>query len=146
MYEELSKCANFTWFLPKNYQTLEFLYLPEKLTKFPYTIFARKMPKYYIIIARKKFSGILTTEPCIEVTGSQLSTRSSWKLMRKAKSRKGSNFPLKRLCSQQPRDNFFQELAVHRTTQLNDCDQVDVRHHYFNTEYINDTDILIINK
>jgi len=59
MYEKLSKCSNFTWFLP-----------PKKLSKYPnfcdicpqinkipefYIIFAGIMTEFYIIIARKKF-------------------------------------------------------------------------------------------
>jgi len=66
--EKLTKCPNFTWFLPEkilNYSNFKW-YLPVKLTKFPnFTWFFRKMPelllvflcwiKIIIIIARKYF-------------------------------------------------------------------------------------------
>ena len=46
MYEKLTKCPKFTCYLPeKNYQSFRI-----------FMIFARKMPEFYMIIARKIFS------------------------------------------------------------------------------------------
>ena len=62
MYEKLTKCPNFTRFLPEKLTSKlpEFLYYlvkKLKLTKFlNFTwFFSRKMPEFYIIIARKIF-------------------------------------------------------------------------------------------
>jgi len=54
MYEKLTKCPNFTLFLPENYQnTRIFVTFARKINEIPefYTIFARKMPEFYAIIA-----------------------------------------------------------------------------------------------
>jgi len=57
MYEKLTKCQNFTcFFLPEKLsQYPNFYYICAKINKIPqfYMIFARKMPEFYIKIARK---------------------------------------------------------------------------------------------
>ena len=58
MYEKLTKCPNFTRFLPENYQnTLIFMIFAGKNEQNPRILhdFARRMPEFYIIIARKIF-------------------------------------------------------------------------------------------
>jgi len=67
-YEKLTKCPNFRWFLPEKIIKVPefFWYLPEK--KFPILHdFARKMPEFYIIIARKIFFPIFFggAAPCL---------------------------------------------------------------------------------
>jgi len=60
MYYKSAKCPNFTWFLPeKLYQIPKFLTFAGNIYNVLefYMIFAPKMPKFYIIIARKKFYG-----------------------------------------------------------------------------------------
>ena len=62
MYEKLKKCPNFTWFLPEKLEKYpKFYNIFRKINKIPEfcTIFAQKMPEFYIIIARKYFSWIL---------------------------------------------------------------------------------------
>jgi len=58
MYEKLSKCPNFTCFLPDKFakypNCMIFARKVNKIDEF-YMIFARKMPEFYIIIARKIF-------------------------------------------------------------------------------------------
>jgi len=61
MYEKLTKCSNFTWFMrcPKNFQNtgIFFMIFAQKINKIPYfyMIFVQKMPKFCTIIARKIF-------------------------------------------------------------------------------------------
>jgi len=59
MYEKLTKCQNFAWFLTeKKYQnTRIFTIFSRKINKIPefYTIFAWNVPEFYIIIAREIF-------------------------------------------------------------------------------------------
>jgi len=59
MYEKLTKCPNFTWFLPEKNQknTRIFIIFFRKINKISefYTIFATNMPEFYIIIGRKIF-------------------------------------------------------------------------------------------
>ena len=62
MYEKLTICPNFTWFLPENYQNIRiFMIFARIINKIPqfYAIFARKMLEFYIKIARKFFSPYL---------------------------------------------------------------------------------------
>ena len=49
MYAKLTKCPNFTWFLPKKYQKAQiFMIIVRKINKIPefYMIFARKCPNF----------------------------------------------------------------------------------------------------
>jgi len=49
MYEKLTKCPNFTWFLPKTLSKYpNFMILARKINKIPkfYEIFARKWPNF----------------------------------------------------------------------------------------------------
>jgi len=59
MHEKLTKCPNFTQFLPEKVAKYPNFYnvFPRKINKIPafYMIFARKMPEFYIIIAGKIF-------------------------------------------------------------------------------------------
>jgi len=59
MYEKLTKCPNFTWFLTEKLSKYpNFMTFARKINKIPEfcIIFAWKMPKFYIIIARRNFS------------------------------------------------------------------------------------------
>jgi len=72
MSEKLTKCPNFTRFLPEKlpkYPNFHGRLFARKINKIPefYMIFARKMPEVYIIIARKiflpKFRGHMPSLP-----------------------------------------------------------------------------------
>jgi len=66
MYEKLAKCPNLTWFLfEKSSQYRNFWYLPEKLIKF---LIARKMPEFYIKIARFFLGGVVGHVPPARVS------------------------------------------------------------------------------
>jgi len=62
MYEKLTKCPNFTLFLPEKLQKKTiFMIFARKVNKIFefHMIFARKMPEFYVVIARRiYFSGI----------------------------------------------------------------------------------------
>jgi len=56
MYKKLTKCPKFTWFLPEKFSSYpNFMIFARKVNKIPEfcTIFAWKMPEFYIIIARQ---------------------------------------------------------------------------------------------
>jgi len=59
MYEKLTKCPNLTWFLSEKLSQCPnfFIIFARKINKIPqfYLTFARKMPEFYIKIARKTF-------------------------------------------------------------------------------------------
>ena len=59
MYEKVTKCPNFTWFLPEKLAKYPnfFIIFSRKINKIPefYMTFARQIPEFYIIIARKIF-------------------------------------------------------------------------------------------
>ena len=63
MYEKLTKCPNFTRFLPpKNYQSNRFFYdICPKINNIPRILhdFCPKMTEFYVTVARKIFSRIL---------------------------------------------------------------------------------------
>ena len=67
MYEKLTKCQNFTWFLPEKLSKYPNFYdICPKINKIPeFSDFCPKMPEFYIIIARKTFFPNLGAhDPC----------------------------------------------------------------------------------